>query len=75
MVKIIVDDDLARDGFPVTTPDSLKEAVSRLVQAGHAVSQEMGPWSPFGLYRIDNGPELTDMQFMQVAEDMLRNFD
>lgn len=49
----------------------IRELTGKLIEAGHSVSQEMGPWSPFGTYRIDNGPELTEMQFLQVGEDLL----
>ena len=43
------------------------DAMVALVKAGHTVSQGMGPWSPWGLYRIDGGPELTEMQLIDVA--------
>lgn len=48
------------------------EALTRkLIDAGHEVTEEMGLMAPFGLYRVNGGPELTEMQFIKVANMLL----
>jgi hypothetical protein len=46
----------------------------RLVASGRVVTCEGFPLFP-GLFRIDGGVELTESQFVQVAEEMLRATD
>ena len=50
--------------------DVIPTVIQRLREAGHAV-EETGILRPDDLLRIDGGPELTQMQFLQIAADLL----
>ena len=51
-------------------PNPVQDARKWLRENGYRITESIGPFCPFGMYRINDGPELTEMQFLQVAAEI-----